>query len=51
MAAAKGLSADDLKAISDRILQLSAADQCRVRIDSGVYQGWRRESEEVKGSE
>ena len=41
MAAAKGLSADDLKAISDRILQLSAADQCRVRIDSR-WRGYTR---------
>ncbi len=41
MAVAKGLSADDLKAISDRILQLSAADQCRVRIDSR-WRGYTR---------
>lgn len=41
MAAAKGLSADDLKAISDRILQLSQADHCRVRINSG-WRGYTR---------
>lgn len=37
----KGLSADALKAISDRILQLSQADQCRVNIESG-WRGYTR---------
>ena len=41
MAATKGLSTDDLKAISEMILQLSAADQCRVRIDS-LWRGYTR---------
>lgn len=39
--AAKGLSSDELKAISDRILQLSRADQCRVNINSG-WRGYTR---------
>jgi len=37
MAEQKGLPSDDLKSISDRIIQLSQADHCRVNIDSG----WR----------
>ena len=37
----KGLSADELRAISDRILQLSEADQCRVNIESG-WRGYTR---------
>ncbi len=41
MAEAKGLSTDDIKAISDRIIQLSNADQCRVNIDSG-WRGYTR---------
>lgn len=41
MAEAKGLSSDDLKAISDRIIQLSNADQCRVNINSG-WRGYTR---------
>ncbi|MFK7864219.1 MAG: TldD/PmbA family protein [Pseudohongiellaceae bacterium] len=41
MAEARGLSSDDLKAISDRILELSEADHCRVRISSG-WQGYTR---------
>ncbi len=41
MAVAKGLSSDDLKAVSDRIIQLSNADQCRVNIDSG-WRGYTR---------
>lgn len=41
MAEVKGLSSDDLKAISDRVLQLSQADQCRVSINSG-WRGYTR---------
>lgn len=41
MAEAKGLPADDLRAISDRIIRLSNADQCRVSIDSG-WRGYTR---------
>ncbi len=41
MAEEKGLSSDDLKGISDRIIQLSNADQCRVNIDSG-WRGYTR---------
>ncbi len=41
MAEAKGLSSDDLKAISDRVIQLSNADQCRVNINSG-WRGYTR---------
>ena len=37
MAEAKGLPADELEAISERVLQFSEADHCRVRINSG----WR----------
>lgn len=37
----KGLGADELRAISDRILQLSQADQCRVNIESG-WRGYTR---------
>ncbi|MFT4813658.1 MAG: hypothetical protein ACI9WR_000962, partial [Paracoccaceae bacterium] len=35
MAQAKGLSDSDLQSISNRILELSEADHCRVRINSG----------------
>lgn len=41
MAEAKGLPAGELRAISDRIMQLSNADQCRVSIDSG-WRGYTR---------
>lgn len=41
MAEAKGLSNDDLKAISDRVLALSEADHCRVSINSG-WSGYTR---------
>ncbi|MCH7817387.1 MAG: TldD/PmbA family protein, partial [Proteobacteria bacterium] len=41
MAAARGLSADELRAISERILQLSQADHCRVNINSG-WRGYTR---------
>lgn len=41
MAEAKGLSPDDLRAISDRVLQLSEAEHCRVAIDSG-WRGYTR---------
>ncbi len=41
MAEEKGLSTDDLRAISDRILRLSQADHCRVNIDSG-WRGYTR---------
>lgn len=41
MAEAKGLSNDDLKAISDRVLALSEADHCRVSINSG-WRGYTR---------
>jgi predicted Zn-dependent protease len=41
MAEAKGLSKDDLQSISNRILELSEADHCRVRINSG-WRGYTR---------
>ena len=41
MAEQKGLSTNDLRAISDRILLLSQADHCRVNIDSG-WRGYTR---------
>lgn len=41
MAEARGLSGNDLKAISDRILELSEADHCRVQINSG-WRGYTR---------
>lgn len=41
MAEAKGLSNDDLQSISNRILELSEADHCRVRINSG-WRGYTR---------
>ncbi|MFT7472158.1 MAG: hypothetical protein ACI8XU_002055, partial [Kiritimatiellia bacterium] len=41
MAEEKGLSSDDLKALSDRIIQLSNADQCRVNINSS-WRGYTR---------
>lgn len=41
MAEAKGLPTNELKAISDRALQLSQADHCRVRINSG-WRGYTR---------
>ncbi|MCH2348152.1 MAG: hypothetical protein MK299_12310, partial [Pseudomonadales bacterium] len=41
MAEAKGLPADELRAISDRVLQFSEADHCRVRINSG-WRGYTR---------
>jgi predicted Zn-dependent protease len=41
MAQAKGLSNDDLQLISNRILELSEADHCRVRINSG-WRGYTR---------
>ena len=41
MAEAKGLPSSDLREISDRVLQLSEADQCRVRISSG-WRGYTR---------
>ena len=41
MAEAKGLPSSDLREISDRVLQLSEADQCRVRINSG-WRGYTR---------
>jgi len=41
MAEQKGLPSDDLKSISDRIIQLSQADHCRVNIDSG-WRGYTR---------
>jgi predicted Zn-dependent protease len=41
MAEAKGLSESDLRAICDRILQMSVADQCRVNVDSG-WRGYTR---------
>lgn len=41
MAEAKGLSSNDLQSISNRILELSQADHCRVRINSG-WRGYTR---------
>ena len=41
MAEAKGLPADELEAISERVLQFSEADHCRVRINSG-WRGYTR---------
>ena len=41
MAEAKGLPADELEAISERVLQFSEADHCRVRINSG-WRGYPR---------
>lgn len=41
MAEAKGLSNDDLQSISNRVLALSEADHCRVRINSG-WRGYTR---------
>lgn len=41
MAEARGLAADQLKSLSDRVLQLSEADHCRVSIDSG-WRGYTR---------
>jgi predicted Zn-dependent protease len=41
MAEAKGLSESDIKAISDRVIELSQADHCRVNIDSG-WRGYTR---------
>jgi predicted Zn-dependent protease len=41
MAEEKSLSSDDLKALSDRIIQLSNADQCRVNINSS-WRGYTR---------
>ena len=41
MAEAKGLNDNDLRTISDRVLQLSEADQCRVQIESG-WRGYTR---------
>ena len=40
-AAARGLDADALRAISERVLQFSTADHCRVNIDSG-WRGYTR---------
>lgn len=41
MADTKGLPKDELKAISERILSLSQADQCRINISSG-WRGYTR---------
>ena len=41
MAEAKGLSESDIKAISNRVIELSQADHCRVNIDSG-WRGYTR---------
>ncbi|HJO10547.1 MAG: metallopeptidase TldD-related protein [Gammaproteobacteria bacterium] len=41
MAEAKGLPSDELRVISDRVLQFSSADQCRVTINSG-WRGYTR---------
>ncbi len=41
MAEARGLNDNDLRSISERILQLSEADQCRVSIQSG-WRGYTR---------
>lgn len=41
MAETKGLSNDDLQSISNRILELSEADHCRVRINSS-WRGYTR---------
>ncbi|NKB34041.1 MAG: TldD/PmbA family protein [Pseudomonadales bacterium] len=41
MAEEKGLSTNDLRAISDRILRMSVADHCRVNINSG-WRGYTR---------
>ncbi len=41
MAEAKGLPANELEAISERVLQFSEADHCRVRINSG-WRGYTR---------
>ena len=41
MAEANGLSESDIKAISDRVIELSQADHCRVNIDSG-WRGYTR---------
>lgn len=41
MAEARGLSDTDLRAISERVLQISEADQCRVGINSG-WRGYTR---------
>lgn len=41
MAEAKGLPDSDLRSLSERILELSAADHCRVRINSG-WRGYTR---------
>ena len=41
MADAKGLASDELQAISERVLQLSTADNCRVNITSG-WRGYTR---------
>ncbi|MDA1371352.1 MAG: metallopeptidase TldD-related protein [Proteobacteria bacterium] len=41
MAEARGLSDTDLRAISERVLQISEADQCRVSINSG-WRGYTR---------
>lgn len=41
MADAKGLGSDALKAVTDRVLQFSSADHCRVNITSG-WRGYTR---------